>query len=110
VIAALVSGLVSFVTGALLARQRARIDAHQQYVLQARQRLYAAIGPLRFQLLIACRELASRVEALSKGRYDTSTAGYFGQNTLYRLLRPLTRTRAHGRRPPADRRCSRGMS
>lgn len=89
-IVALVSGLVSFVTGTLLARQRARVDAQQQYVLQARQRLYAAIGPLRFQLLIACRELASRVEALSKGRYDTRVDGYFGQNTLYRLLRPLT--------------------
>jgi hypothetical protein len=89
-IVAVVSGLVSFITGSILARQRARVDAQQQYVLQARQRLYAAIGPLRFQLLIACRDLASRVEALSKGRYDTRVDGYFGQNTLFRLLRPLT--------------------
>ncbi|MFE9692264.1 hypothetical protein [Micromonospora sp. NPDC005806] len=86
---AVVSGIVSFLTGLLLARHRAHVDAQQQYQLEARQRLYRAVGPLRFQLVIACRELASRAEALHKDRYDTAMGGYFGQNTLYRLLRPL---------------------
>jgi hypothetical protein len=89
-VVAVVTGLMSFVTGVLLARRRAQVDAQQQYLLQARQRLYAAVGPLRFQLIIACRDLASRVEAMSRDRYDTRIDGYFGQNTLYRLLRPLT--------------------
>jgi hypothetical protein len=89
-IVALVSGVLSFLTGILLARHRARVDAQQQYQLQARQRLYAAVGPLRFQLVIACREVASRIEALHKRRFDTAMDGYFGPNTLYRLLRPLT--------------------
>jgi len=87
---ALVSAVVSFLTGVLLTRQRARVDAQQQYELQARQRLYTAVGPLRFQLVIACRELASRIEALHKRPYDTAMNGYFGPNTLYRILRPLT--------------------
>ncbi|BCB75408.1 hypothetical protein GCM10022251_77810 [Phytohabitans flavus] len=86
---ALVSGLVSFLTGVMLTRHRARVDAQQQYQLQARQRLYEAVGPLRFQLVVACREVASRVESLHKRRYRTAIDGYFGQNTLYRLLRPL---------------------
>ena len=90
VIVAMVSGLVSFLTGVLLTRHRARVDAQQQYQLRARQRLYEAVGPLRFQLVVACRELASRVEALHKRPYDAAIDGYFGQNTLYRLLRPLT--------------------
>jgi hypothetical protein len=87
---AVVTGLMSFVTGVFLARRRAQVDAQQQYLLQARQRLYAAVGPLRFQLVVACRDLASRVDAMSRDRYNTRIDGYFGQNTLYRLLRPLT--------------------
>ena len=88
--AAVVTGVASFVTGVVLTRLRARLDARHQYQLKAQQRLYEAVGPLRFQLVVSCRELASRVEALHRRRYDMSTDSYFGQNTLYRLLRPLT--------------------
>jgi hypothetical protein len=89
-VVAVVSGVLSFVSGALLTRHRARVDAQQTYQLQARQRLYAAVGPLRFQLVVACRELASRIENLHRYGYGTQLGGYFGQSTLYRLLRPLT--------------------
>jgi hypothetical protein len=63
--------------------------ADREYALDARRRLYTAIGPLRFQLLMACRELAGRIRAYSLHPYSMDTRGYYGQTTLYRLLRPL---------------------
>src|SRR5206468_11459935 len=35
--------------------------AERQYAFEARTRLYSAIGPLRFQLLLACRDLSGRI-------------------------------------------------
>jgi hypothetical protein len=71
--------------------QLAEHAAKRAYEWDARKRLYAAIGPLRFQLLLACRALAGRLEALAdkERTYGTSVKGYYGQSTLYRLLRPL---------------------
>jgi hypothetical protein len=66
--------------------------AERQYVFEARKRLYSAIGPLRFQLLLACRDLAGRIAGRgTAGRegYSTSIDGYYGRSTLYRILRPL---------------------
>ncbi|MFY9513098.1 MAG: hypothetical protein WAQ05_19205 [Rubrivivax sp.] len=65
--------------------------AQRQYEYDARKRLYTAIGPLRFQLLLACREWAGRVQAHGSREqtYRMSLAGYYGRSTLYRLLRPL---------------------
>jgi hypothetical protein len=65
--------------------------AQRQYEFDARKRLYLAIGPLRFQLLLACRDLAGRVQSLgsSERHYSLSLTGYFGRSTLYRLLRVL---------------------
>jgi hypothetical protein len=66
--------------------------AQRQYEFEAKRRLYAAIGPLRFQLLLACRELAGRVVAqgtAQREQYATSIDGYYGRSTLYRILRPL---------------------
>jgi hypothetical protein len=63
--------------------------ADRQYRLDARKRLYAAIGPLRFQLVMACNDFAGRVERMGSGKqpYATSLAGYFGRSTAFRLLR-----------------------
>src|SRR5262245_47312273 len=37
--------------------------ADRAYRLEARKRLYQAIGPLRFQLLLACRDLSERIKS-----------------------------------------------
>jgi len=64
--------------------------AERQYALEARRRLYLAVGPLRFQLLLACRDCSSRISAHGRHeRYEINVASYYGQSTLYRLLRPL---------------------
>ncbi|MDR9754456.1 hypothetical protein RG836_23720 [Pseudomonas sp. SZMC_28357] len=63
--------------------------AERQYRVEAKKRLYAAVGPLRFQLLLAANEFSNRVARLGDTRYvfDTSLDGYFGRSTSYRLLR-----------------------
>jgi hypothetical protein len=64
--------------------------ARRQYEYEARKRLYVAIGPLRLQLLLACRELAERIKDHGGWEpYDLNLSGYYGRNTLYRLARPL---------------------
>lgn len=65
--------------------------AERNYRAEARKRLYLAVGPLRFQLLVAAAELANRVSRIGDGKYtyDMSMRGYFGQSTAYRLLRVL---------------------
>jgi hypothetical protein len=63
--------------------------AERQYASEARRRLYLAIGPLRFQLLLACRDFAGRIETHPKQRYGMELSSYYGRTTLYRLLRPL---------------------
>jgi hypothetical protein len=63
--------------------------ADRQYVLEARKRLYTAIGPLRFQLLLACRQAAHRIEGHGLHPYAMDIRDYYGRNTLYRILRPL---------------------
>lgn len=65
--------------------------ADRQYRLDARKRLYAAIGPLRFQLVVACVDFSARVERIGTGKqkYPTSLEGYFGRSTAFRLLRVL---------------------
>ena len=66
------------------------LAAQRQYEFDARKRLYTAIGPLRFQLLLACRDLAGRVQGHADGRaYALGLDGYYGRSTLFRLLRPL---------------------
>jgi hypothetical protein len=63
--------------------------ADRQYVFEARKRLYTAIGPLRFQLLLACRQAAHRIEGHGAHPYPLDLKEYYGQNMLYRILRPL---------------------
>lgn len=63
--------------------------AERQYRLDARKRLYAAIGPLRFQLVTACADFANRINRIGSGKqqYATSLKGYFGRSTVFRFLR-----------------------
>jgi hypothetical protein len=63
--------------------------AERQYRLEARKRLYAAIGPLRFQLVMACGDFANRIKRIGTGQqsYATSLKGYFGRSTVFRFLR-----------------------
>ncbi len=64
--------------------------SEREYMLEARKRLYGAIGPLQFQLLMACRDAASRIENYAEVSYGTHTRKYYGKSTLYRLLKPVT--------------------
>ena len=69
-----------------LAKRQALLD----YEYNAKKRLYEVIGPLRFQLLIACRDVVRRVSGHTRSRsWNMDPAGYYGSNTLYRILRPL---------------------
>ncbi|MFS8933091.1 hypothetical protein [Cupriavidus taiwanensis] len=66
------------------------LAATRNYTWEARKRLHAAVGPLQFQLLLACRDFAARIHG--HGMHPTYSTGldtYYGQSTLYRLLRPL---------------------
>lgn len=66
------------------------IAAQRQYEYEARRRLYVAIGPLRFQLLVACRDLVSRIVSLGvRGHYVMNLDGYYARSTVYRLLKPV---------------------
>lgn len=70
--------------------QLGQLAAQRQYEYEAKRRLYQAIGPLRFQLLLACRDYAGRIESwMRKEHYEISLSSYYGRSTLYRLLRPL---------------------
>jgi hypothetical protein len=70
--------------------QLGQLAAQRQYEYDARRRLYLAIGPLRFQLLLACRDYAGRIVAFhGTERYSMALTNYYGRSTLYRLLRPL---------------------
>jgi len=66
-------------------------SVERNYRAEAKKRLYVAVGPLRFQLLVAAAEWANRVVRIGQGKYsyDMSVKGYFGRSTAYRLLRVL---------------------
>lgn len=83
---AAVGGAFGYVGQRLSAASQARLD----YRANARRRLYEAIGPLRFQLLVACRDVERRVTLQTGGRrWNLDPAQYFGRSFVYRLLRPL---------------------
>ncbi len=65
--------------------------AERDYEYEAKKRLYTAIGPLKFQLLLACRDLTHRIrEHGDYGyNYSLSASNYYGYSTLYRIIRPL---------------------
>jgi hypothetical protein len=85
-VAAVVGSVAGYVSQRALAKGEARIG----YEYKARSRLYEAIGPLRFQLLMACRDVARRVLTHTLHRdWPMDPAGDYGSSTLHRLLRPL---------------------
>ncbi len=72
-----------------LERETGDADAEREYRFEARKRLAAVIGPLRFQLIQAAIFYRDRVTAIARYRYDTRLHRYFGRSTLYRLARLL---------------------
>lgn len=66
--------------------------ADRSYRFEARKRLYAAIGPLRFQLVNASVGYVGRIVSLGRFRYSTSVKTYYGRSVLMRLGRLLALT------------------
>lgn len=67
-----------------------QLAATRNYDWEARKRLYAAVGPMQFQLLLACRDLAARIQGHgTHPAYATNLDSYYGQSTVYRVLRPF---------------------
>ncbi|MGZ4992686.1 MAG: hypothetical protein ACXV79_00835 [Methylobacter sp.] len=65
--------------------------AQRDYEYSAKQRLYSAIGPLKFQLLIACRDMSQHIRTygLENVRYSLEPSNYYGKSSLYRIIVPL---------------------
>jgi hypothetical protein len=73
--------------------QLGEITAQRQYEYEAKRRLYVAVGPLRFQLLLACRDLVGRIQAIGlKEQYEFNLNEYYCQSTIYRILKPIALT------------------
>lgn len=85
VVSALVGGLVTFLSQHRLLARKAQLD----YELEAKKRLYEAVGPLRLQLLLAARDLVRRVGSHHLSDYDMSPDGYYASSFVYRILAPL---------------------
>ncbi|WP_444946315.1 hypothetical protein ACJJIP_04745 [Microbulbifer sp. VTAC004] len=64
-------------------------EADIRYNFEARARLYQAIGPLKFQLLLAARDFKARVTNIPKKPYKIDLNGHYGKSTIYRLARLL---------------------
>jgi len=70
--------------------QLGEIGAQRQYEYEAKRRLYLSIGPLRFQLLLACRDLVGRIKSIgTTENYRIQLDEYYGRSTIYRLLKPI---------------------
>ena len=74
---------------AAVERELGDAASQRQYEFEARKRLYSAIGPLRFQLIMACRDFAGRIAGFERNQHGRIGGGYYGLSTLYRLMRPL---------------------
>jgi hypothetical protein len=86
----LVAAVVGASAGYLSQRSLANRQARLAYEYEAKKRLYAAVGPLRFQLLVASRDVVRRVATHHLGqRWNMKADQYYGRSFLYRLLRPL---------------------
>ena len=86
----LVAGIVATVTGYFTQRALAARQARIDYEYGAKKRLYEAVGPLRFQLLLACRDVVNRVDGHRRSmRWNMLPQDYYVHSFIYRLLRPL---------------------
>ena len=86
---ALISAVVGAIAGHLSQRRLAANQARLDYELAAKVRLYEALGPLRFQLLVAARDVVRRVRPHHTERWVMTPNGYYAGSFIYRLLRPL---------------------
>jgi hypothetical protein len=86
---ALVSAVVGALAGHLSQRHLAERQAQLDYEFNARKRLYEAIGPLRFQLLLACRDLLRRVKDHHRRKWNMDPSEYYARSFVYRILRPI---------------------
>ena len=86
VVSAIVGGLVTFLSQNWLLRRKAQLD----YELEAKKRLYEAVGPLRFQLLLSARDVVRRFQAHHETRWNMDPKGYYVKSCVYRLLAPLS--------------------
>ena len=86
---ALISGVVGAVAGYLGQRRLAERQAAINYQSSARMRLYEVIGPLRYQMLVACKDVLRRINNHHLDTYDMQPDHYYAHSFIYRLLRPL---------------------
>ena len=84
-VSALVSAIATFVTQNRLASRKAQLD----YEFNARKRLYETVGPLRFQLLLAARDLLRRIRAHPGNTWPMDPNEHYARSFIYRLLKPL---------------------
>lgn len=84
-LAALFGGVGGFLAQLLLARYQAKVA----YEYDARKALHSTIGPLRWQLLLAARDVERRISGHIGIQWDTGPGQYYGRSLVYRLLRPL---------------------
>ena len=85
VVSAIVGGLVTFFSQNRLQARKAQLD----YELEAKKSLYKAVGPLRFQLLLAVRDVVRRFRAHHGTQWNMDPKGYYVKSCVYRLLAPL---------------------
>jgi hypothetical protein len=84
-VSAIVSAIATFVTQNRLASRKAQLD----YEFNARKRLYETVGPLRFQLLLAARELLRRITFHPGSTWSMDPNEHYVRSFVYRLLKPL---------------------
>lgn len=76
------------------------LSAERKYIFDAKQRLYEVVGPLRFQLLIYCRDFAGRV--MDIGKYHSNEylgkSIYYYYSTMYRFMMPFALLELIGRK------------
>jgi hypothetical protein len=76
---------VTYFTQRRLLDRKAQVD----YVSAARKRLYDELGPLRFEFLLAARDLESRVVGHVRTRWNMRPAEYYASSFIYRMLHPI---------------------
>ncbi len=66
------------------------VAAERKFKYEARKRIYKLISPLNFQISIACKDISGRIFRYgTKASYSLNAKKYYGQSTMYRLLKPL---------------------
>lgn len=65
--------------------------AQRDYEFTAKQRLYSAIGSLKFQLIISCRDMSKHIHTHGTQNvpYSLKMSNYYGRSTIYRIILPL---------------------